>query len=369
MQGLETSFPQVGSDLGPGISIIDPLSDPRWDKFVGQHPFGWLTHLSGWKKALESAFSHMHGFYLVVCEPDDRTIRAALPLYSVESWLTGRRLVSIPFATLSDPLVTDEEDMQRLFGAAVTLLERLEVPRLEIRAFSSSPILSHCRCVPLCVNKHHSIKLCGDPDRVKSEFHRTCVKQRIARAEGSGLSMVTGANEEHLRDFYRLHRMTRRRRSLPPQPYHFIKAIWDAFAGTGLVDLLLAYKDDIPVAGVILFKYKSRVSVEFSAADDSFKQFSPVHFLFWKTIRESCVTGYRVLDFGRTSIHNKTLMEFKSHWGTEVSDLPQFYYPTIPNCGQLQGSSWKGRLFRSFCSHAPDFAVKRLGEFCYRHMG
>ncbi|UFS70901.1 GNAT family N-acetyltransferase [Geomonas sp. RF6] len=357
-----------GSDLGPGVSIIDPLTDPRWDAFVEQHPFGWITHLSAWKKTLESAFSHMHGYYLALCESDG-TIRAALPLYSVESWLTGKRLVSIPFATLSDPLVTDPNDMARLFTAAVGLLEQLQLPRMEIRAFSSSPILSGCGCVSLCSNKAHFLKLCNDPDRVRSVFHRTCVKQRISRAEGSGLSMVPGVDEAHLREFYLLHRMTRRRRALPPQPYTFIKSIWDAFSGTGLVDLLLAYKDGVPIAGVILFKFKSRVSVEFSAVDDKYKHLSPVHFLFWKTIRQSCVSGYHVLDFGRTSIQNKSLMEFKSHWGTETTDLPQYFYPTPPAPVQMEGSTLKGRLFRSFCSHAPDFAVTFVGDFCYRHMG
>jgi hypothetical protein len=29
--------------------LIDPARDPRWDRFVKKHPFGWITHLSGWK--------------------------------------------------------------------------------------------------------------------------------------------------------------------------------------------------------------------------------------------------------------------------------------------------------------------------------
>ena len=45
-------------------------------------------------------------------------VRAALPIYAVESGLMGRRLVSIPFATLCDPLVTDPADME-ILGDAV----------------------------------------------------------------------------------------------------------------------------------------------------------------------------------------------------------------------------------------------------------
>jgi len=42
--------------------------------------------------------------------------------------------------------------------------------------------------------------------------------------------------------------MTRKRRALPPQPYLFIKSIWQTFAESGKVELLLAYKEDVAVA-------------------------------------------------------------------------------------------------------------------------
>ena len=35
------------------LQSIDPLKDSRWDGFVAGHPFGWVCHLSGWKKVLE----------------------------------------------------------------------------------------------------------------------------------------------------------------------------------------------------------------------------------------------------------------------------------------------------------------------------
>ena len=366
---VDESFAIEDGYLGDGINIIDPLSDQRWDRFVDQHPFGWITHLSGWKAVLEQSFAHMHGYYLTLCDSAGE-IRAALPIYHVDSWLTGRRLVSIPFATLSDPLATDRGDMSRLFGAALALSEHLAIPRIEIRTLSASHLMDRESYLTDFLNKQHSICLCDDPECVRRSFHRTCVRQRINRAEQSGLRLVFGTTEADLQTFYLLHRMTRKRCALPPQPYSFIRSIWQSFASSNKMELLLVYKDDVAVAGVILFKYKSRVSVEFLAINAAYNQYSPAHFLFWNTIKKSCLSGYRILDFGRTSALNKPLMEFKSHWGTEVSDLPSFFYPKLPihSIGLLEDAVMH-RIFKYVCGNAPDPALAYLGDFCYRHLG
>ena len=87
------------------IIEIDPQSDPRWDQFVESHPLGLICHLSGWKQVLEESFPQMKGRYLAILS-DDNSIRAALPVFEIRSILTGNRLVSIPFATNCDPLIS-----------------------------------------------------------------------------------------------------------------------------------------------------------------------------------------------------------------------------------------------------------------------
>lgn len=207
---------------------------------------------------------------------------ATVPLIqlSVESWLMGRRLVSIPFATLCDPLVTDAKEMERLFRAAVTLSERIGIPRIEIKTLCASHMMDKESFTTDCGYKHHFLRLSDDPERVRRTFHRTCVRQRIARAEQSGLRLVRGASDPHLTQFYLLHRKTRKRKGLPPHPYRLIRSLARAFAGSNKVELLLCYKEDEAVAGVMVFRYKDRVSVEYSAVDAAYNDLSPVHLLF-----------------------------------------------------------------------------------------
>ncbi|MCP3930149.1 MAG: hypothetical protein GY705_13740 [Bacteroidetes bacterium] len=61
------------------ISTIDPVKDQRWDKFVKNHPFGRICHLSGWKKVLEASFKHMKGHFFGRLDESGQNIQAALP--------------------------------------------------------------------------------------------------------------------------------------------------------------------------------------------------------------------------------------------------------------------------------------------------
>lgn len=352
-----------------GVAIIDPLRNHRWNRFVEKHPFGWITHLAGWKRVLDGTFPHMHGYYLALVDSAG-DIKAALPVYLVDSWLTGRRLVSIPFATLCDPLVTDKDHLEPLFRAAVKLSREISVPRIEIKTLAASHLLDGENFLADRSLKHHYLKLGDDPERIRSSFHRSCVRQRITRAENSGLRLVRGTCECHLKQFYLLHRATRKRKGLPPHPYKLLKSLGRAFTGSNMVELTLCCKEEETVAGIIVFKYKDRISVEYSAATPAYNELSPIHFLLWNTIKDACRSGYRILDFGQTSMRNKSLMEFKSHWGTEVSDLPHFIYPNDPalRIAPVQESVGK-RLLQYVCHNAPDPALTYLGDFCYRHLG
>src|SRR5687768_17581734 len=81
----------------------------RWDRFVLDHSQGLIYHSTLWKNALENAFPHVKGHFLAETEPETGKIKSGIALYTVSSWLLGPRLISIPFATLGEPLVETAE--------------------------------------------------------------------------------------------------------------------------------------------------------------------------------------------------------------------------------------------------------------------
>jgi CelD/BcsL family acetyltransferase involved in cellulose biosynthesis len=352
------------------VEIIDASQDSRWDEFSRAHPFGLICHSPGWRNFLEGCFRHIRGYCLVRTTGGGGEFRAGLPVYLVESPVIGRRLVSVPFASLCDPLVSSTDDLNALVGAALDIMHSHAAQFLEIRAMKAAPLLKDGRLGINLYYKTHFLTLEGSASELLKSFDRTCVRQRISRAERSGLDLVKVTDEQGLRQFQNLNFATRKRLGLPPQPYRILKGFWENFYPSGMADFLMAEKDGRAVAGLMVFKFKDRVSAEISVSDTSSQQLSPNHLLFWEAMKEARAAGYAVFDFGRTAPGNSSLMAFKKRWGTEVAETPHYYFPSeISSRVTQRENSPAYKLINRICRSAPDPILMRLGEFIYGHLG
>ena len=349
------------------IVDMDPCRDERWDRFVEGHPYGWVSHLSGWKRVMERCFKHIKAHHFAILE--DKKVIAGLPVYEVKSWLTGNKLVSIPFATLCDPLISSRDEFHQLFDAVLACMKKSRLSAFELRTLCSPHIVEDDRLGVHRYYWHHFIRLHSDPEELKKSFHRTCVRQKIRRALHSSLDVKAADSEQDLREFFRLYLMTRRRLELPSQPYEFFRAIWDEFFPLGIANLLLAYHEGKAIAGLFNFKFKDRVSAEFAASDQAYLALSPNHLLFWETIQTACREGFKIFDFGRTNPTNQDLMDFKRRWGSESFELAHFYYPKEV-CGRVRKkeSSWQYKLAKTAIIKAPENYFELVGKILYRHM-
>ncbi|MBJ6725352.1 GNAT family N-acetyltransferase [Geomesophilobacter sediminis] len=347
---------------------IDPLVDPRWDALVESHPFGWITHLSGWKRVLDDSFPHLKGHYLALEEPSGVLV-AGLPVFQTWSLFGGRQLVSLPQATLCDPLVRSEEELAPLLAALRALAERLNCSGAELRTLTAAPLFSDPTLDERRRFRYHYLMLRADPEELMPAFHRSCVRQRIARAVEAGVTARPGTGVGDLELFYRLYLGARKRIGLLPQPYRFFAALWSEFHPSGLVTLTMADYAGAPVAALLLFRYGKRVSAEVSVGDEAYRGVSPNHLLFWEAIRAACREGYEVFDFGRTPVEHKSLLDAKNRWGTLSHDLCHYHY-------QRSGTSERDgkevlrsvALLRKAVPTLPRFAFRMAGNFCYRHL-
>lgn len=356
------------SHLAP-CTLIDPVKDPRWDRFVESHPFGLICHLSGWKQVLEESFPHMKGYCLALLDDDNDSIRAALPIFEVKSILTGKRLVSIPFATNCDPLISSNEDMRKLLDAAINLSTTLGCSKMEIRTLASWPLIKDSRLCSVVHNKSHQLLFETAPEELIEKFSGKA-RWTIKKSMKSGLDLQIGSSESDLLEFYNLYVRTRKRLGLPPQPYLFFKLLWRKFSPSKFITLLLVRHEGQLVAGLIMFKFKERCSWDYLATDTSFNHLNTNYFGVWEAIKLAHAEGYKIFDLGRTGINNEGLMSFKGRWGTKVIDLPQFYYPK-KICSSLNypEASVSYKLIRKISKNVPDSIFKFMGNFLYRHLG
>src|SRR5438093_5776537 len=91
---------------------FDPLEDPRWGTLVERHPNASIFHTRGWLSSLKRTY----GFAPVAftTSPAGTELRNALVMCRVRSWMTGDRLVSLPFSDHCDPLITDSDELDAL---------------------------------------------------------------------------------------------------------------------------------------------------------------------------------------------------------------------------------------------------------------
>jgi len=352
------------------VSWLNKEDMPRWNAFVGGHPFGFVYHLSKWCEVLETSFPHIKGRFLGLVDEDSGEFVAGLPVYEVRSWLTGNRLVSIPFSTFCDPLISSPDHISKLMPCLLELFNAARASSISLRTLHSSGLIRDGEFAVTCFFQHHFLPLDREPQDLLKLFNASCVRRRIARAEKSHLELRHGESEADLKAFYRLFIRLRRRLCLPPIPYRFFLSLWNQFRSTGELGLSLVFHGADIVAGMIMLKYNHVATVEFIADDEAHRHLSPNHLLYWEAMKEACSEGYRVFSFGRTSVNSSSLMTFKGRWGTRVIDLPEYIYPLDQGRRMIpDDSSWKYRLISVMADVLPESLFRLLGEFCYRHMG
>jgi len=350
------------------VKIIDPSKDKRWDEFVLDHKFGSIYHHSCWKELIHRTYGHIPVYF--VLEEDGGKLRAAMPFFMIRSWLTGTRLVSLPFSSFCDPLVNTQEEFATLLHASMAAMARFHASYLEIRTQKSYELCKSPELKEYFNYKSHILPLNSDLQTLRESFHKTSVQQRIRRAERNNVMVRVGTNDEDIRVFYRLHSLTRKKHGLPPRPYKFFRNMWHLMHSKGLVTLLLAEHDGRAAAGILLLKFKDRVYYEYVGTDKRFLRYNPNHILVWKAIEMAWEEGFRYFDFGVTPQKNTGLMDFKRKWGTEEHEMPYLYFPDVKGYKKSLGQNTENSCWLTRIGHTVYSELGRIaGRIFYKHLG
>src|SRR5205814_7398409 len=93
-----------------GCRRLNPLETPGWDELVLTLPGASFFHSASWAVVLRDTYGHRPHY---VCAMNGERLVATLPVMEVNSPLTGRRGVSLPFTDeclcLSDNPLTEQE--------------------------------------------------------------------------------------------------------------------------------------------------------------------------------------------------------------------------------------------------------------------
>ena len=90
------------------LKVINPEIDKRWDEFVIRHPQGSIYHHSAWGNILRLTYKYIP-FYVALERSETGEFEGIVPFMLVKSRLTGKRLISLPFAAYCNPLIPETE--------------------------------------------------------------------------------------------------------------------------------------------------------------------------------------------------------------------------------------------------------------------
>jgi hypothetical protein len=342
------------------ILLLDPR-DARWAAFTVTHSEATVFHHPAWSELLKSCYGYQP--MLLAIPGADGQLVAALPLMRIDSWLTGRRVESLPFSDFCPPLTLVDAVLGDLIEGLQSWRRQNKLSEIQIRW----PLPEQKGVYPVESVARHITRLVSDSEQVFRGFAKTQVQQRIRKAERDGIRIRMSDNWEDLRLFYGLHLETRRRLGTPIQPLHFFRSLWERLISQGLGFVLLAHKDSQLVAGAVFLHCNRTLTYKYSASDPAYWKLRPNNLLLWHAIRWGCEHGYHVFDWGRTDLDNAGLREFKLGWGSEEQIIHYSILADQPT--KHPSARMVRRLLPSLIRHSPTWVCRALGELFYKHIG
>jgi Acetyltransferase (GNAT) domain len=344
---------------------LDPTQDPRWADLVQRHPKASVFHSVAWLTALRSTY----GYEPVVFTTSRPTgpLENGLVFCRVNSWITGRRLVSLPFSDHCDPLCDSIEELDFLMRYLQASVEGQNWKYLEFRPINGNFCQTQSGARLESGPKYflHTLSLQPDLDELFVSFDRDCIQRRVQRAERANLIERQGRSEELLKDFYRLFVLTRGRHRIPPTPYAWFRNLVKCLGAD--LEIRVAYHQECPVSAIVILRHKDTVYYKYGGSDSKFNQLGATPWLLWRAIVAGKMAGASKFDFGRTEEANPGLLAFKSHWVPNPKRLVYWKFPDTRSLDTVEG--WKLRFAKRVFSCMPNKALTLTGRMIYRHIG
>jgi GNAT acetyltransferase-like protein len=343
---------------------LDPTKDARWSRFVELHPKASVFHTVGWLRTLQ----HTYGYepLAFTTSPPDTELENGIAFCYITSWLTGRRLVSLPFSDHCELLCGSTEELKFLFHSLQTTLGQQNWKYLEVRPIDQMfGQLREAGFRPGAKHFLHRLDLRLDLADVFASLDKDSVQRRIQHAERAGLIEKCGRSEDLLRDFYRLFVITRGRHQLPPTPYAWFQNL---IQGLGeALEIRIAYKDGTPAAAILTLRFKDVLYYKYGSSDARFHKLGATPWLLWNAISAAKLSGANEFDMGRTEEGNTGLLTFKNHWVPTPTELVYWNYPEVSGVGSVEG--WKMKVAKRVFSFMPRKLMALSGRLVYRHIG
>jgi len=341
------------------VQLVNPLEDSGWDGGLAGVPGLSFFHSSAWAKVLHDTYGFQPVYFV---RRNAGHLECLLPFMEVDSWLTGKRGISLPFTDVCVPFCAERAAFGQLFDDVREHARAREWKYIECRG--GKELLDGATASTTFYG--HRLPLVSDEEALFANVDGA-VRRAIRKSQKSGLTVEIGRDPAVMREFYVLQCRTRRKHGLPPQPLRFFQNIQRHVLSRNQGFVVLARRDRTAVAGAVFLHFGNHAIYKFGASDERFQHLRVNNLVMWEAIRWYATHDFDELDFGRTSLGNEGLRNFKLRWGTQEHRIEYVRY----DCRQGgfvkvddEAFGWHNRVFRIL----PGAVSRCVGAMLYRHV-
>ena len=341
------------------IQIINPCAYPHWDSLLETSKETTFFQTTAWARVLAESYGYKPLYFTVI---ENRKLAGLIPVMEIDSWLTGKRGVSLPFTDFCNPVAREPDVFARLFTAVIDHGREAGWKNLEIHG-GEAFLAEEPAAERLLI---HTLILNPTGSKVSNAF-RSSTYRNICKAQKVGVTVNLEHSSAAMAAFYRLHCGTRRRHGLPPQPWAFFENILKYVVAAGKGFVAVAKHLGKIIAAAVFIHFRNGAIFKFGASDRNHHNHRPNNLLMWQAIDWYCGNGFRDLHLGRTEPENQGLLQFKDGWGAAKAEMYYYNY-NFKNGRFLANDAGLKSSYRIF-KMMPAPLLRLSGKFLYHHVG
>jgi len=341
------------------VRLFDPLAADAWDDLLTSNTRATFFHCSNWARVLCATYGHVPHYLGLM---GGQRALALLPILEVNSPLTGRRGVALPFSDECGLLCSGASDGDAILQAALELGRARRWKHFELRG----DIPTIPRPAPWVAYVGHKVDLSGGTAAVFARFDGS-VRRAIRKAEKARVETRVLNTLEAMRMFYALHCQTRRKHGVPPQSFSFFRNVFEHVLKPGGGFIVAATHEGQPIAAGVFVHHGAAGLYKFGASDQSFLNLRGNDLVMWEAMKWYASRGYSRFSMGRTARSNEGLRRFKCGFGAREYPINYFRYD-LRREAFVAGKDEKPGWINGALRLTPMTVFRMIGRVFYAHL-
>ncbi|MBU4124298.1 MAG: GNAT family N-acetyltransferase, partial [Nanoarchaeota archaeon] len=320
-----------------------------------RHNASNIFHTIEWRNSIVNTFGYKP-YYLL--SRDDGSIMGCFPMFCVNSFIFGKRFISLPFAFSGDPIYKNTKVLREMLVRSKEISKGSKYLEIRMRQKLPDDIAKDYGLNENLETKLSILELTNSDDAwdKMDKKHRNAIR----KAEKDGLKVREG-NENDLRTYHSLKmKLSAKKYGIPSEPLCFYRNLWSLMYSKNMIKIFVAELEGKIIGGIILLMHKDEILYFSGAANENYLHLKPYNLLVWEAIKYSCKNKYKYFNFGTSD--NKGLLDFKESWGAKSVQIP--VYSTIPSV-KVSGYGTFIKIWKKL----PTLITRLIGPFLVKQKG